>query len=586
MKSKLKPYNLTARSAYKVVGNPANSRLEDSPGNCYPGLELDVRNLDRRFFPGMVFEFAAKDDILAPDTEPWSYGAKLLYLDYQQDPELGYYKDDPEVEDTVASHLLADYMGDKGSKLSDGDWYIDTIYQDNHSISLYQKDANGQLIPLDGLVIWRIVRNLLPKPKFVKLLLVKRKDDKILDKLTLTGWRRRFLDEKGVLSVAYQPGEMTQSLCSPWQHDFRDCGCHYWASNHPDVVYPQVSLTSTPLPDGEPDNPIQANTLVDWLRSNRSSIAAAYGTIPENRPFQMDHFEANHRWQDLNIVLENREIDSIYVPRSANKANPYSSPEELAKVLSEQLIPLEMMLALEYLYSRFSVKTPDEIKDQLLDESVNLTRHNIMVIASSEMLHMRWGNQILWELYEAGLLKGSYSPILVPATKLPINKDPNTWPNRQVSPLTKKTLEQYIKVEHPAGFIDSTYSRVVATLDLPIYPKHISELASRIVTDGIQHYNHFREIQLTLKPYQEKDYLREIVPGPPEDPGDKEIYDKALAHYGQVISNLFKAYSSDYRKDLEMASRHIAMARSEMVALSDAAETLARKGIGIKWPGW
>jgi hypothetical protein len=285
-------------------------------------------------------------------------------------------------------------------------------------------------------------------------------------------------------------------------------------------------------------------------------------------------------------VLENREIDSLYIPRSSNKANPYSSPEELAEVLSKQLIPLEMMLALEYLYSRFSVKTPDEVNDPLLDESVNLTRHNIMVIASSEMLHMRWGNQILWELYEAGLLKGSYSPVLVPAQKIPITKDPNTWPNRSLSPLTKQILDDYIKVEHPEGFIDTTYSRVVATLSLPIYPKHISELASRIVTDGIQHYNHFREIKLSLKPYEEKDYLRNITPGRPEDPEDQKIYDQALEHYGQVIGNLYKAYSADYRKDLAMATRHIAKARGEMVELSELAETLARKGIGIKWPGW
>lgn len=32
------------------------------------------------------------------------------------------------------------------------------------------------------------------------------------------------------------PGELTQSLCSPWQNDFRDCGCFYWAASRPDFV--------------------------------------------------------------------------------------------------------------------------------------------------------------------------------------------------------------------------------------------------------------------------------------------------------------------------------------------------------------
>ena len=33
-----------------------------------------------------------------------------------------------------------------------------------------------------------------------------------------------------------QPGELTQGLCSPWQNDFRECVCYYWASSRPDYV--------------------------------------------------------------------------------------------------------------------------------------------------------------------------------------------------------------------------------------------------------------------------------------------------------------------------------------------------------------
>src|SRR5262245_6330297 len=44
---KIVPRNLTARAA--IFGNPAITRPEDAVGNCYPGLEIDVRNLDRRF---------------------------------------------------------------------------------------------------------------------------------------------------------------------------------------------------------------------------------------------------------------------------------------------------------------------------------------------------------------------------------------------------------------------------------------------------------------------------------------------------------------------------------------------------------
>ena len=35
---RIKPRNLTARAAYKVPGNPDNTRLDGSVGNCFPGL--------------------------------------------------------------------------------------------------------------------------------------------------------------------------------------------------------------------------------------------------------------------------------------------------------------------------------------------------------------------------------------------------------------------------------------------------------------------------------------------------------------------------------------------------------------------
>ena len=36
--------------------------------------------------------------------------------------------------------------------------------------------------------------------------------------------------------AAIEAGELTQSLCSPWQHDYRDCVCFYWAASRPDFV--------------------------------------------------------------------------------------------------------------------------------------------------------------------------------------------------------------------------------------------------------------------------------------------------------------------------------------------------------------
>jgi hypothetical protein len=46
-----------------------------------------------------------------------------------------------------------------------------------------------------------------------------------------------FEDDTAVISKALaEAGELTQGLCSPWQNDYRECSCYYWASARPDFV--------------------------------------------------------------------------------------------------------------------------------------------------------------------------------------------------------------------------------------------------------------------------------------------------------------------------------------------------------------
>src|SRR5262249_16705582 len=83
---KIFPRNLTAQADYLVPGNPAISRPEDVAPNCFPGLELDVANLDRRFLPGLVFNFVT---FTVEEVRGMHYGAKLVYVDVPEDPDLG-----------------------------------------------------------------------------------------------------------------------------------------------------------------------------------------------------------------------------------------------------------------------------------------------------------------------------------------------------------------------------------------------------------------------------------------------------------------------------------------------------------------
>src|SRR6202007_2415886 len=136
------------------------------------------------------------------------------------------------------------------------------------------------------MVSWRLVRCLQPGP--VKIRLQRRSNNDRRDvagaAIEMEGNRRTFVDaQSGVVNPVYSPGELTQSLCSPWMHDFRDCACYYWASNHPDIVLPEALPGEPTLPSGAPDDPVRALTPVDWLRSDRSSTKPAEALDNLNR---------------------------------------------------------------------------------------------------------------------------------------------------------------------------------------------------------------------------------------------------------------------------------------------------------------
>jgi hypothetical protein len=543
---KIFPLNLTAKAAAMVTGNPVTTRLEGGVGNCFPGLEFDHRNLDRRFFPGLIFEFGD------------STGAQLVRVD-SGDPDLdpstfeGLPADAPPA--AVQSALQTALGGATGTTLGQGSWVLDSIKQGTRTMAVGS---------LDAMTVWRLVRSL--EPGTVTIVL--RRTSGTSQKITLNGWRRRFVSTRtGVISGAYQAGELTQSLCSPWMHDFRDCACTYWASNHPDIVLAEEA------PGADPD-PVWADTPIDWLRSDRdlARTAAALGTEQGNRPAQMDHYEINERWQELAIVLRGHEISRIFTPGETETANPFDTPDDLARELVK-LCQLEHAVTLEYLYAMYSVKDPAKAAGQALKDAVAFVRHEMLAIAVSEMRHLRWANQLIWELEHAGLTTQKFGPSLGRALQVP---GTNGERPSDLRPLTQDVLNDFIAVEKPSGTLDGAYAQVLATLREPKYPDALEQLAERILADGMQHFTRFREIQRVLMPFATGNppaYLQNIVKATAAD--GKAATDL----YQSILSDLATAYASG---DMEDAAR-IATARTTMFALKDAADTLAAAGKGVPY---
>jgi hypothetical protein len=603
---KIFPRNLTARAEYLVPGNPVITRPEDAVANCFPGLEVDIRNLDRRFFPGLVFDFVED-------------GVRLMYVDVFQDPETRL--------DTPAARKLFFRLStdDMQKALSDGVWYLEWVEQGGKRISMHWQGK-----PMQNTTAWRVVRSLEVGP--VKIRLKQRvpaKDQEAdhLRWLTLEGWRRRFTDpDTGVLNGAYQPGELLQGLCSPWQHDFRDCSCFYWAANHPDIVlgeaYPGESVAAAADESGVSDIPI------DWLRADRQATQAAeaLATIDKNRPYQIDHFQINSIWQDLNIVLENREIGGLYVPQTSRTANPYPNADELAKELREKLAPLEIALTFEYLYARFSLISEQEAKrfDDTMYGAVLVARERLLLIAASEMQHLRWVNQMLWDLQHAGLI-GDFEPALTPASEIPTApaepldptltttevvgryisrvraEQPNpaeaellpaamlrmgdqhrltTTRKAELRPLTPDVLNEFIAVEHPSAYIDGAYARVISTLSEGQYPRYMVELALRIASDGVQHENRFREIRNALSPFVIKDqYPKFLRPNFTEATPQQAA--EARAPLCKIKKNLRAAYIAAAQNQIARSAESVTEARQAMNELLTIGEVLAERNLGL-----
>ena len=569
------PRNLTARAAYLVPGNPAITRPEDAVANCYPGLELDVRNLDRRFFPGLVFEFVARDDTGDPYIEPTRYGARLSYVDQYTDPDIS---DCPG---------LSDELSNNAGSLGAGEWYIEWIEQEGRRLSMLE-DRSGETLPMDGLFVWRLIRCL--EPKAAVTLCLHQRDAQSAN-VIFHGIRRNFTDPvTGVISLAYQPGEMLQSLCSPWQHDFRDCYCHYWASNHPDIVFGELLPGEAKLPDGQPADPLQATTRLDWLRAERSPAMAGWArdSFVLNRPFQYDAFQINAAWHKLNIVINNVEIGDDYTPPGQEAAEPFKDPVELAEALCKHLAPLEMALAFEYLYARSSLLTEEEARSGPGDQAAKdraavcliYARHFVLLTAASEMQHLRWANELLWRLYQEKLVPGNYVPVLTAARDIPqpAKKVRRPLEMRRLEP---QTLQDFIDIERPSGAIDGAYARVIATLRSDMrYPIQMQQLAERIANDGMGHERHFLDMRAVLRRMPGKSsYLRELKRA---DPGDPAIA-TAMRHFRNIKSELDTAFRSGADRDLPAMGKSLNAARDLMDKLLAETDRLALTGVGFPY---
>ena len=524
--AKLLPRNVAAlrrsqmpEAATRVTaGNPISTRLESGVGNCFPGLEFDMRNLERRFFPFLEVEFGADSNgqaaifVVSVDRAAVSAAAVAGTITSNQADAYGQVADalGPGVQWTV-SQIDGDFgpLGQRAITLT----------------TLQPTSTGDNRLPIDA---WTAAR-LLVEDSVVTLKLTTVPAVSGSRDVTLTGRRTRYLDETGALATIFQPGELTQSLCSPWTHDFRDCACFYWASNHPDIALPPMP---TDLSGGRAD-PFDKET--PWERRDRSVARPPVATARGARDVaEMEHHQINRDWQQLNFVLERRERLAPYVP-SALRAQPLPDFATLVTWL-RYTAGVELGVMQEYLTAAWSIRRPDNNTPAGLRSDLLAAFDEMRRVAIGEMRHLRAVNDVLANFQPPP----NFTPALGVATLLPGNDPGSTRPLR-FRPASAEALDDFIGIEAPSMSVDSVYGRILVTVEAIPGTDEQQQTLRTVMAEGEEHWRTFRFIKDWLTRHPPADYLRGSDLRPP--PVGNGQHDTLQQRYRALLDGLFQAYA-------------------------------------------
>ncbi|HYM60541.1 MAG TPA: hypothetical protein VEZ11_06575 [Thermoanaerobaculia bacterium] len=207
--SKVTPKNRTAKQLlHRADGNPPSSLPNSAISNCFPGLEFDFRNVWRRIFVGIVMHEA---DSYVVGVEDDRYES-LLHCRILN----------------VGGHDMTTVL--RGPRQSGGP-AVDLATPSNPDAAWFMEWSNSLSRILDKAGT-RVPCVFTAEPSVIQ----RRSDWPHTQTVELE--IRRFFEtgSPAISRELVEPGDLTQSLCSPWQNDYRECACYYWASSRPDFV--------------------------------------------------------------------------------------------------------------------------------------------------------------------------------------------------------------------------------------------------------------------------------------------------------------------------------------------------------------
>lgn len=244
---KIAPRNLTAQMQHRARGNPPGTMPDTAISNCFPGLEFDVRVMWRRMLVGITLSECTNYVVATDEGYEDLLGRRLLRIN----------------ERPLAVQAQASIIPGRGaaplSTKGNPDAAAFMEWSNSFAVIL---DQQGKEVTCE-FTLEKSVVEVLPGNKDVETMTVDLKVRHIFE-------RNSDNEQLGVIAgVLASPGELGQGLCSPWQNDYRECACYYWAASRPDFV------NVVPADDGTSrgDNWMQKTYAGQYLPDEGGSVA-------------------------------------------------------------------------------------------------------------------------------------------------------------------------------------------------------------------------------------------------------------------------------------------------------------------------
>lgn len=212
------PRNLAAQLSYRGRGNPPVTHPSSAISNCFPGLEFDFRAIWRRFLVGILLS-ENNNYVVAYEDEAYGdlIGCRLLKIN---DRPLAVKTQGPVMPGRGPTTLTT---GDSPEAVSFMEWSNTVALLLQHQGKKVRCEFTKD--PAE--------KEVLPGNHDVATRLVELEVRQLLEQTNVGGTSQPL---PALAEALTKPGELSQGLCSPWQNDYRECACYYWAASRPDYV--------------------------------------------------------------------------------------------------------------------------------------------------------------------------------------------------------------------------------------------------------------------------------------------------------------------------------------------------------------